>query len=242
MASRLGLDAAPARIEARRYFENHYIDRLHIFLYPRLRERGLAESLIRFENLEVLDRVRAAGRGVLIVQPHFGPVQLTLLGLAHKGYDPVQIGYLSDKGLSRIGRAVAFRYRMRYESLLPAIVQADGFLGSAYKRLRAGGVVLTTGDGAGGGVYLGEHRPLPFLGAERLFPLGPATWAIRTGAAFIPTFIVPVRHDLFRIVLEEPIEPRGGEDDALVMTERFAALAERYIREYPAAWHFWDEL
>jgi len=244
MRERLGVAPADAARATRRYFENHYVDRLNIFLYPKLTTAGQVERFVSFENRAALDRARASGRGVLLVQPHFGPVQITLLALALHGYEPLQIGYQRDEGLSRIGRSVAFRFRLKYEALLPPIIAADKYLGKVFRHLARGGVVLTTGDGAGGGVAIGEHRPCRFLGRERPFPLGPAAWALRTGAAYLPTFIVPERHDRYRIVFEEPIagdpaDPRAG---AAAMTGAFVAVMERFVRRHPCCWHFWDEL
>ena len=119
------------------------------------------------------------------MQPHFGPVQITLLAIALRGYKPIQIGYLTSSGLSNIGRSVAFKYRAKYESKLPApILSGKSYLRKVYKHLLNGGVVLTTGDGAGGGVYLGEHQEFDFLGSKRMMPLGPAAWSIKTGAAY----------------------------------------------------------
>ncbi len=241
----LGMDEAAAAAEVKRIFENHYLDRLHIFLYPRLTSWERIAPYVTFENIEVLDEALKRGRGALLVQPHFGPVQITLLALALRGYKPLQIGLPSDEGLSWIGRKVAFRYRLKYEGMLPApIIAADGYLGTVYKHLMRGGVVLTTGDGAGGNVFLGEHRKLPFLGGERMIPLGPAAWSLRTKAAYLPTFIIPERCDRFRVVFEEPIDPRQGdpEEDAVDMTKRFIEKAESHIRRHPACWHFWDEI
>ncbi|MEW6416569.1 MAG: lysophospholipid acyltransferase family protein [Nitrospirota bacterium] len=241
----LGVDNNAAMHIVKKNFENHYTDRLHIFLYPRLTSRERIEKYVYFENLEVLDVELKKGKGVLLVQPHFGPVQITLLALALYGYKPVQIGYPSDRGLSRIGKSVAYKYRIKYEAMLPApILPADGYLGKVYKYLVNGGVVLTTGDGAGGGVFLGKHRRFNFLGAERLFPLGPAAWAIKTKSAFIPTFIIYEIHNRFRIVFERPIEGVCSdiEKDEAHITEQFISITEEYIKKYPYCWHFWDEV
>jgi phosphatidylinositol dimannoside acyltransferase len=245
LSAALSLDAETAAGEAKRIFENHSLDRLHIFLYPRIRTWERIAPFVEFENRWILDNELKRGRGALLIQPHFGPVQITLLCLALKGYHPLQIGYPSDEGLSAIGRKVAFRYRLKYEAMLPAaIVPADGYLGAVFKHLVRGGVVLTTGDGAGGGVLLGEHREFPFLGSKKMIPLGPSMWALRTRAALIPTFIIVERHDRFRIVFESPIEPLLGDPalDKVDMTRRFLFVAERYIRQFPSCWHFWDEM
>ncbi|MEK6673896.1 MAG: hypothetical protein AABY42_10570, partial [Nitrospirota bacterium] len=118
------------------------------------------------------------------------------------------------------------------------------YMGKVYKHLKSGGVVLTTGDGAGGATFLGEHRAFKFLGTERMIPLGPAAWALRTGAAFIPTFIIVESYNKFRIVFEAPIEGiyNNVEKDKIRITEKFLAVAEGYIRKYPYCWHFWDEI
>lgn len=244
MRERLGLSPAAAAAAARRYSENHYVDRLNIFLYPKFTESRRIDRFVSFENRAVLDRELAKGRGVLIVQPHFGPVQLTLLALALHGYEPLQIGYQRDEGLSAIGRSVAFRYRLKYEALLPPIIAADKYLGRVYRHLARGGVVLTTGDGAGGGVAIGEHRDYRFLGRERSFPLGPAVWARKTGAAYLPTFIVAERHDRYRVVFGEPIESGGADRQAgvVAVTGAFVAVLEDFVRRHPSCWHFWDEL
>jgi lauroyl/myristoyl acyltransferase len=241
----LNIDNNAAMHVVKRNFENHYLDRLHIFLYPRLTTREKIEKYVYFENIELLEKELRNGKGALLVQPHFGPVQITLLALALYGYRPIQIGYPSDRGLSRIGKSVAYKYRLKYEGMLPApIVAADKYLGRVYKHLFNNGVVLTTGDGAGGGVSLGEHKMFRFLGGERLFPLGPATWALKTDSSFLPTFIVAERYDKFRIIFEEPIKGIYGEiqKDKIYMTERFISIMEKYIKKYPHCWHFWDEV
>ncbi|MBI4709561.1 MAG: lysophospholipid acyltransferase family protein [Nitrospirae bacterium] len=240
----LNKDEAAALSITKKYYENHYVDRLHIFLYPKLTTKEKIKRYISFENLDTLERELKAGRGVLIVQPHFGPVQITLLALSLSGFNPVQIGYPKDIGLSRIGRAVAFRYRLKYEAMLPPILPANKYLGKAYKHLANGGVVFTTGDGAGGGIRLGEHREFTFFNAKTMFPLGPAAWAVKTGSAFIPTFIITEGYNKFRIVFEKPIEGmhKNLERDMVYITGKFISVFENYVRRYPHCWHFWDEI
>ena len=229
----------------KKYFEMYYIDRLHIFFYPKLTCKKEIEKYVYIEGLETLERELRNNKGVLIVQPHFGPVQITLLTIALMGYNPIQIGYLTGSGLSKIGRSVALKYRAKYESKLPApILSGKKYLRKVYKHLLNGGVVLTTGDGAGGGIYLGEHQEFDFLGNKRKMPLGPATWAIKTGAAFVPTFIIPETYNRFRIVFEDPLSGNSNNliRDRISITKQFIDIAARYIKMYPYCWHFWDEI
>ena len=229
----------------KKYYELHYLDRLHIFLYPKLTAIKKIEKYVCFENIEALEEALKNGRGALLVQPHFGPIQITLLSLALYGYSPLQIGYPTDKGLSRIGRLVAFKYRLKYEAILPApIIPADKYLGSVYKHLKKGGVVLTTGDGAGGGIFLGEQKDFKILNKTRKTPLGPASWSLKTGAAYIPTFIIAENYKRFRIVFEKPISGiyNDADKDKIYITKKFIDITEHYIKKYPFCWHFLDEI
>jgi len=241
----IGVSRGQASGFVKKYFQLHYLDRLHIFLYPRLVLRNNLFDIVHIENIEMLTSLINHQQGVLIVQPHFGPVQMTLLTLSLYGFNPIQIGFPSDRGLSKIGRKIAFKYRLQYEKKLPApIISADGYLGKAYKHLLHGGIVLTTGDGAGGKVYLGEHKKYNFLENERNIPLGPASMAIKTGATFLPTFIIPEKYNHLKIIFETPIRPKYNdlELDKVYMMEKFISIAEKYIEKYPYCWHFWDEV
>ena len=241
----LAIDKNQAYRFVRRYFELHYLDRMHIILYPRLMLKKDLSDIVRIENIDMLTRLIDHQQGVLIVQPHFGPVQITLLALSLNGFNPLQIGYQNDIGLSKIGKRIAFKYRLYFENKLPApIISANGYMGNAYKHLLDGGIVLTTGDGAGGGIYLGEHKDYKFFHNNRKIPLGPASLSIRTGAIFLPTFIIPDKYNHFRILFENPIEPKYNnfEIDKIYMMGEFVSIAEKYIRKYPYNWHFWDEI
>ncbi|HPQ42554.1 MAG TPA: lauroyl acyltransferase, partial [bacterium] len=80
----------------KRYLRNHYVDRLHIFTYPRLRNPGVLETICRIAGLENLHQALAAGRGAIIVLGHYGPIQLPLFHLGLSGYSIVQVGLPTD--------------------------------------------------------------------------------------------------------------------------------------------------
>lgn len=225
----------------REYFRNHYIDRLLIFIFPRL-DAGRVRRLVDIEGLENLDNALRGGRGVVLVHGHFGPVHLPLVALARLGYRMKQIGLPSDEGLSWIGRNVAFRLRLRYESMMGAeIIMADSFLRKAFKWLNGNGVIMITGDGSGTGTRVGRHRAFEFLGHPVLFPVGPALLAEKNGSALIPLFIVPGEGKPYKIIIERPITSRleGGEK-AEDSTRQFVERLERYVSRYPGYMHFLD--
>ncbi|MBI4949054.1 MAG: lysophospholipid acyltransferase family protein [Deltaproteobacteria bacterium] len=222
------------------YFRNHYTDRLLIFIFPKFGKMEVGRFL-SIEGIENLDWALKKGRGAILVHGHFGPVHLPLVALARLGYGMKQIGLPSDEGLSWIGRNVAFRLRLEYESLLPAeVIMADGFLRGAFKWLAGNGVIMITGDGSGTVRKVGRHSPFRLCGQSVEFPLGPALLSEKTGAELIPMFITPGDgKSLYRIVIETPIEKGEGGPEAMV--SEFISRYERYIRKYPGYMHFLDK-
>lgn len=230
---------------ARGYFETHYISQLLIFSFPGL-NRDSIKRVHRFSGLENLEKALAKGNGCILIHPHFGPVHLPLFHLGLLGYNIWQLGYLrKPKGLSRIGETVAFRLREEYESIIPArIIDGSRFLRQVFRHLKSKGTLMITGDGTGGGEFLGRFKAFPFLGKSMLFPIGPGLLAIKTGSSLLPVFTVPDKERLtFRTIIEPPLfdpDMEGSQDEA-ALTMGFISLLEMYIKQYPWLWHFWDE-
>lgn len=235
--------ASPDFIQSsvRAYFRNHYIDRLFIFIFPRLTNKNVLE-LADIDGLENLESALSKGRGVILVHGHFGPVHLPLVMLSLLGHRLKQIGLPSDEGLSWIGRNVAFRLRLKYEAMIPAeIINADSFLRPAFRWLKDNGVIMITGDGSGTERHVGKHIPFDFCGQRVLFPLGPSLLAQKTGAEMIPMFIVPGESKPYRIVIEKPVRVEtGGDMQTMMMAEVFIKRYESYVRKYPGYMHFLD--
>ncbi|MBF0320262.1 MAG: lysophospholipid acyltransferase family protein [Nitrospirae bacterium] len=237
----MDIDDAKKTEIIRDYLKNHYVDRLIIFIFPKFHTRQIEQTL-DFEGLENLDAALAKGKGVILVHGHFGPVHIPLVALARLGYRMKQIGLPSDEGLSWIGRRVAFRLRLRYEAKIPAeIVNAESFLRPIFLWLRAGGIVMATGDGSGTEKHVGRHEVFDFLGHKVLFPLGPAILAEKTGAEILPLFITPGQRKPYKIIIGAPLAPLSGPRHSIhTVTERFIRELEGKIRAHPACMHFLD--
>jgi len=225
------------------YFETHYVSQLLVFLFPRLNRNNIS-AIHAFAGLQKLDRELAKGNGCILLHAHFGPVHLPLFDLGIKKYNVKQIGYLRrPEGLSRIGEQVSFKKREQLEGLIPAeIVQANRFLGSAFRHLKNNGILLMTGDGTGRGEFMGNFKPFPFLGQKMLFPIGPARLANKTGASLIPLFTIRQKPGhRYLTIIEDPLASDLREANETQITARFLQLFELYVRRYPGLWHFWDE-
>ena len=65
-----------------------------------------------------------------------------------------------------------------------------------------------------------------------------AALALRTGAAVIPVFALPLPHGRYRLIFEHPIEPPAAEDPDPVrtLTQRCTDVLEMYVRRHPEQW------
>lgn len=235
-----GLDEAAKKSQMVAAYETHYVNQLSIFVFPRL-TRDNRPSVLTIEGREHLDAARAAGRGAVLPIGHFGPTQLPLAALGLLGYPMLQIGFLSDAGLSFIGRHVAFRLRRIYEGRIPAAIVPPGpGTRQAIEHLRAGGVVMTTADDGPGQVPFGRHADFDFPGGRIRAPLGPAKLALATGAALCPAFLGPGQDAPFRLTIEAPLEvPAISDKNAAgrAMTKDFLDRYAARVAAMPGWWH-----
>ncbi len=218
----------------RGYFRNHYVNQLIIFILPKLNKKNMG-SVHSFEGLPRLDDALKKGKGAILLHSHFGPTHIPLQALVARGYKVMQLGLPTDEGLSFIGRRVAFRLRVRYEGKIQArIVSANSFLRPLLENLKDNGIVLMTGDGAGGNNFIGKVSTEDFLGRKVPFTTGAKAFADKTGAIVLPMFTV-TDGDVYKTVIHPALSDDGR------MISGFAAIMESYVKKYPHLWHFWDE-
>ena len=86
----------------------------------------------------------------------------------------------------------------------------------------------------------GKGIPVDFFGSPTTLPAGPATLALRTGAALLPTAVYFEDNGQHRGVVRPPIPTgRSGKlrDDVTVATQRLANELEHLISVAPEQWH-----
>ena len=186
---------------------------------------------------EHLEAARRRGRGVLIVSAHIGNYELGAAASAVLGY-PVNTIVLTHQD-PRIN-ALFDRQRRRVGVHPIPVGMALRQVFAALRRNELLGV-LADRD------FFNHGMRLTFLGREVSIPQGPALFALRTGAAMVPTFLTREPGDRFQLAFEAPIEPAPTGDEAAdvarLMTTVLPVL-ERYIRRYPDQWYlfrdFWN--
>ena len=172
-----------------------------------------------------------SGRGVVLALPHIGSWEWGGAWLALKGYpmtavaEPLEPPELYDWFVSQ-------RERMGL-TIVELGPPAGGVL---LRTLRAGGLVglLCDRDIAGGGIEV------EFFGERTTMPAGPATLALRTGAALIPAAVYSGPGAHHTGVLLPPIDTTRTTSlraDVARITQEVARQLEELIRRAPEQWH-----
>ncbi len=215
--------------KAWRNFAQGILETLTLMHAPK--ENILAASGI--EGEEHLKRALAKGKGVIALSAHLGNFTLIGVRLAAAGYPfAVLIKQPRDPRVARIMDDFRTRAGVQTISAKPRREAVRGIL----KALRSKGIVLVIADEfKSGGV------PVEFFGIRSPAPRGPATLALRTGAATVPMYMVRDSNDRLTLYIEPEIElsrSDGLEDDVAANTVLFTRVIEAMIRRHPDQWNW----
>ena len=217
----------------RRAFDSYARYWLESFRLPGTTAAQL-EATMSWTGLEHLDAALVEGHGVIIALPHLGGWDTTGAWFATLGHpvtvvvEPVQPPELFE-WFARLRRG----YGVNVVPLGPAAGTA------VLRALHANQVVGLVCDRD----ILGTGVEVEFFGEETTLPSGPATLALRTGAALLPAgMYFRGRHGhlgLMRPPLETQREGRLR-DDVIRITQALAAELEALIRLAPEQWHLFQ--
>jgi Kdo2-lipid IVA lauroyltransferase/acyltransferase len=171
----------------------------------------------------------AAGRGVLFFSGHFGCWELHAIvhaalfepgGVLARRLDNPQVHTWVEGVRQRTGNVVIYR---------------QGAVRNALRLLR---------ERKGVAMLIDQHTHSPdaiwirFFGRPAATTSTLATLALRTGAAVIPVFTIPLPGGRFRVIYDTPVELPTPDDPHAVhnFTQRCTDVLERYVRERPDLW------
>jgi len=227
-----------------KYYQNHYVDRLQILFFPRFNKGNIHRYHI-FQGLKNLEDALTQKQGCILIHAHIGPTQLPLCALGIMGYPVMQIGLPSAEGSSWIGRKVVFRLRQEYEAQIKApIISAKSFLRPVFEQLKKNGIIMMTGDGAGGIPMIGKYALFDFLNCQFPFSLGAISLAQKTGALVLPLFTILGENKKYKTIIESPIAIDHSSKEEPILIRQMAVFIRRlqaYVSADPYLWHFWDE-
>lgn len=211
----------------RRCYENLGRGLVEYLRFPLL-TREFALEAVEAVGRENLDRALARGKGVLAITGHFGDWELMGAAFSLMGY-PIHF-LVGEQHNQRVDDTMNAYRQMAGIGIIPMGVAMRKVLAT----LRKGEIVamLSDQDAHEEGVFV------PFLGRPASTPKGPAAFALKTGAAVIPVFIVRKENSWQHTVyIEEPIISEG-KSTIYSITSSYTYYLEQYIKRYPDHW-FW---
>ena len=189
---------------------------------------------IPLRGREHLEAALARGKGVIALSAHLGNFFLVGTRLAVEGFPAHvlvnqprdgQIGKLMDRYRLRIGqKTIHARPRWQASQELLQVLRRNQLA-----------IVIADEYRSGSGIHV------PFFGRTVLARRGPATLALRTGAAVVPTYIIRDAGGELTLVIEPEIALlRSGRTKAEVKenTLRITQWLERVVRSYPDQWNW----
>ena len=226
-----GSEIGDAELErhVRRLMDSYARYYMELFLLASMSTDRIDESIV-FEGVEHVHEAREKGNGVIIVMPHTGNWDLAGAWLAQRVPCTAVVERLEPPELYEWFNRV--RHRLGFDTV-PLGPEAGPALMRALGANRIVGL-LCDRDIGGTGVEV------DFFGERTKLPGGPATLALRSGAAILPSaayFDDGVGH---RGVIQAPIESeRSGRlrEDVTRVTQNVTHALERLILRAPTQWH-----
>jgi KDO2-lipid IV(A) lauroyltransferase len=182
-----------------------------------------------FEGEEGVRHAYRQGKGILFVTGHFGfweihavvhALQLQPIGVLARALDNPRLNTLLENIRQRTGNTVIYR---------------QGTIRRVLRMLQ---------DGEGVAVLIDQHIQGPDAIQVDFFDRPAATTsvvaalALRTGAAVIPVFALPIGGGRYRMIYEHPVQPPTADspDPVREFTQRCTDVLEMYVRKHPDLW------
>jgi lauroyl/myristoyl acyltransferase len=229
-----GLSDTEVRAWTRRAFLNYAQYWLEGARLPAIDPEVVRARMSVPSGYEHLETAMAAGKGAILALPHLGRWEWGGAWLSLHGYpmtavaEPVDPPELYDWFVSQ---------RQRLGLTIVPLGDAGGAL---LRTLRGGGLVglLCDRDIVGNGVEV------EFFGERTTLPAGPATLALRTGAALLPAAVYggPGRRYHTGVILPPVEAVRTGRlrADVTRLTQQVARDLESLIRRAPDQWYLFQ--
>lgn len=196
---------------------------------------------IPLSGREHLEAALARGKGVVALGAHLGNFFLVGTRLAVDGFST---HVLVNQTQNQAFAILMDRYRLAvWQKTIHARPRRQASQ-SLVQVLRANEIAVVIADEYrdGSGIHV------PFFGRQVLARRGPATLALRTGAAVVPIYMVRDDTGALRLVIEPEIELARSAATRAEIQENILRLTqwlERVVRSYPDQWNWmnvrWQE-
>lgn len=195
---------------------------------------GELRAWIPIVGSEHLDAALAKGAGVLVLSAHLGNFFLVGSRLAVEGYAvSVLVNQPKDSRLAQL----MDKYRLQVRQKTIHARPRREALNQLHQVMHRNEVAIIISD---------EYRPgkgieVPLFGRTVIARRGPATVALRTGAAIVPACMVRQPDGTLKLVVEPELElDRSGKGAAQIKENvmRITQWLERTVRAHPDQWNW----
>jgi Kdo2-lipid IVA lauroyltransferase/acyltransferase len=218
---------------ARRSLRNFLRSCIEIVIALEITDRELGES-IPIVGREYLDAALAKGSGVLVLSAHLGNFFLIGSRLAIEEYPiSVLVNQPADSALAKLMDKYRLQVRQKTIHARPRREAAKRL----HEALRRNEAVLIISDE----YRRGRGVESLLFGRTVIARRGPATIALRTGAAIVPACIIRQSDGSLKLVIEPELElDRSGKGPEQIRDNmtRITQWVERTVRAYPDQWNW----
>jgi len=197
-------------------------------------DESFIRRYVRIEGEENLKDARADKKGVIILTAHLGNWELGGLIAGMRGHP------LYAVALPHASETVNAFFNSQREMGNLKVIPLGTAVKRCFKLLKMNEMVAFVGDKEFGT----NGYPTRMFGKKVLVPPGPAFFALKTGAAVVPSFMVREETFFYRLVFEAPIYSRDGSGKAYTfeqVMEAYIKVMERYIQAYATQWFMFSD-
>ena len=238
----LGEKLTTAQVEeiVRKSLQNFFRDFVEIAVALVISAEKLRAE-IPIEGRENLDAALSKGHGVIVLSAHLGNFFLLGTRLATAGY---ATWVLINPPRNRRFAKFMDDYRLKVRQKTIHARPRREALRELNQVLRANELAVVIAD---------EYRRnngihMPFFGRTVLARRGPATLALRTGAAVVPVYLIHDKNHGLKMIVESELDLIRTDKDKCAIREntlRMTQWLEKTVRAYPEQWNWmnihWQE-
>lgn len=222
---------------AREVFRNFGKYLVDFFRMQKTLDAEYIQKNIQIKNIDRLYQVLKEKKGGIIITAHIGNWELGAAVLSLLGHPVVGVA------LPHKERPVNDLFDKQRERWGISIIPTNGALRRCLEALKEGKLVALVADRD----FTQSGVAMDFLGKKTLIPKGAGVFCVKTGAPIIPIFFIRNADDSFTLEVEEPIYPPAVQEDVVSeellhsIVQKYTAVIEQKIRQYPTQWLMFRE-
>ncbi len=226
-------DEKLVKLYIKRCYQNLGKTAVEFMRFPKTSQKSIQE-FVQFDGIHHVENALSIGNGAIILTGHFGnwellaasistniaPLTPIVRELRSPRLNELVTKYRKKAGYSTIDRNTGVRDALR-------CLRSNNLLG-----------IVADVDTTVNGVFV------DFFGRPAYTPYSPIAFALKTGAAILPSFIIRQPDGSHQAIIEPPMELRltdQKEQDIIENTQKFTKIIETYIRKYPEQWIWMHE-